>query len=87
MSGEPQSRNEGLLQAIVDGTEYTAEPQSRNEAILLSILNGTEYTAEPQSRIEALLLELKTKGFGKGISGAARLGTVGDVTVRGALIE
>lgn len=58
--GNPQSRSEAILQAIIDGTEYNEEPQSRNEAILISILNNTEYTDEPQSRMEELLLELKT---------------------------
>lgn len=53
------SRNENLLRAIIDGTEYTEEAQSRNETILKSIIDGTEYTAEPQSRIEELLIELK----------------------------
>lgn len=28
---EPQSRNEAILTAIIDGVEYTAPPQSRIE--------------------------------------------------------
>ena len=34
-----QSRNEKILRAIIDGTEYTAPPQSRIEALLIELLN------------------------------------------------
>lgn len=34
-----QSRNEEILQDIIDGVEYTAPPQSRIEALLVE-LNG-----------------------------------------------
>lgn len=37
---EPRSRNEAILQAIINGTEYTEEPLSRIEELLLEILNG-----------------------------------------------
>lgn len=63
---DSQSRNEAILQAMIDDTEYTEEPQSRNEAILLAMLNDTEYNDPPQSRIEDLLLQLKEKGGGGG---------------------
>lgn len=56
---DPQSRNEALIEAIINETTYTDPPQSRNEAILKSILDGTEYTDAPQSRMEDLLIQLK----------------------------
>lgn len=34
---EPQSRNEAILQATIDGTEYTDPPQSRIEDLLLQL--------------------------------------------------
>ena len=34
-----QSRNEKILRAIIDGTEYTDPPQSRIEALLIELLN------------------------------------------------
>ena len=62
MSEYTQSRNEDLLRAIIDDTEYESEyTQGENEEILQSIVDGTEYTKQPQSRIAALLLELKAK--------------------------
>ena len=62
MSEYTQSRNEDLLRAIIDDTEYESEyTQGENEEILQSIIDGTEYTKQPQSRIAALLLELKAK--------------------------
>ena len=68
--GDFDSRNEQILEAIINGTEYTDPPQSRNEAILKSILDKEEYTEEPQSRIEDLLLQLKEMiEQGGGVSG------------------
>jgi hypothetical protein len=37
-----QSRNEEILAAIIDGTEYTAEPQSRIEYLLLELKETIE---------------------------------------------
>ena len=37
MSNTPQSRNEAILQATIDGTPYTAPPQSRIEALLIQL--------------------------------------------------
>lgn len=34
---DPQSRNEAILQATIDGTEYTDPPQSRIEDLLLQL--------------------------------------------------
>lgn len=39
---EPQSRNEAILTAIIDGTEYTAPPQSRIEALLIELKEAIE---------------------------------------------
>ena len=33
----PQSRNEAILESIVEGTEYTDPPQSRIEDLLLQV--------------------------------------------------
>lgn len=33
----PQSRNEAILQAMIDGTQYTDPPQSRIEDLLLEL--------------------------------------------------
>ena len=33
----PQSRNEAILESIVEGTEYTDPPQSRIEDLLLDV--------------------------------------------------
>lgn len=60
----PQSRNEAMVEAIINGTEYTDPPQSRNEAILKSIIDDTEYTEPPQSRMEDLLIQLKDASTG-----------------------
>lgn len=60
----PQSRNEAMVEAIINGTEYTDPPQSRNEAILKSIIDDTEYTDPPQSRMEDLLIQLKDASAG-----------------------
>lgn len=50
-SNPPQSRNEAILESIVEGTEYTDPPQSRIEDLLLQIKEkggtGTEVEANP----------------------------------------
>lgn len=38
----PESRNEAILTAIIDGTEYTAPPQSRIEALLIELKEAIE---------------------------------------------
>lgn len=57
--GDPQSRIEAILTAMLDGTDagepYTDPPQSRNEALLMAIKTAGSYTAETQSRIEKIL--------------------------------
>lgn len=54
---EPQSRNEAILQATIDGTEYTDPPQSRIEDLLLQLKEtieegggggGTKVVANPE---------------------------------------
>ena len=55
----PQSRNEAIVEAIIEGTEYTDPPQSENEEILVSILNETPYEKPPTSRMSDLLLKVK----------------------------
>lgn len=46
MSATPQSRNKAILQATIDGTEYTAEPQSRIEALLLELKAAIENSSQ-----------------------------------------
>lgn len=38
----PQSRNEAILQATIDGTEYTDPPQSRIEDLLIQLKEAIE---------------------------------------------
>lgn len=40
----PQSRNEAILKATIDGVEYTAPPQSRIEALLLMLKDEIAHT-------------------------------------------
>ena len=40
--GTPQSRNEAILQATIDGTEYTDPPQSRIEDLLIQLKAAIE---------------------------------------------
>ena len=62
MSDYTDSRNEEMIKAIINETEYSSDyTQGQNEEILQSIINGTEYTKTPNSRMAALLLELKAK--------------------------
>ena len=42
MSNIPQSRNEAILQATIDGTAYTAPPQSRIEDLLIQLKEAIE---------------------------------------------
>lgn len=42
MSNTPQSRNEAILQATIDGTAYTAPPQSRIEDLLIQLKEAIE---------------------------------------------
>lgn len=81
---DPQSRNEALIEAIINETTYTDPPQSRNEAILKSILDETEYTKAPQSRMEDLLIQLK-EYIEEGGDGKIRLDDVdnADITLTG----
>lgn len=39
---EPQSRNEAIIKATIDGVEYTAPPQSRIEALLIELKEAIE---------------------------------------------
>lgn len=57
--GDPQSRIEAILTAMLNGTAvgdpYTDPPQSRNEELLMAIKTDGSYSAEAQSRIEKIL--------------------------------
>lgn len=64
--GDPQSRIEAILTAMLNGTAvgdpYTDPPQSRNEKLLMAIKKllmaiktDGSYSAEAQSRIEKIL--------------------------------
>lgn len=58
-----ESRNEELLQDIIDESSTEMKPQSRVETILKAIIDGTDSSELPkaQSRNEALLLEVLDK--------------------------
>lgn len=73
----PQSRNEAIVEAIINETEYTDPPQSENEEILVSILNRTSYEKPPKSRFSDLLLKLKAfiEGGGGGRPQVPQTGT------------
>ena len=45
MSSEPLSRNEAILRATIDGTEYDAPPQSRIESLLIELKETIEAEA------------------------------------------
>ena len=60
------SRNEKLLEALLDGTTSDIEPKSRNEEYLLALLTGNKETPGPKSRIEAYFKALSEKGLGSG---------------------
>ena len=62
--GEPQSRNEAILQATIDGTQYTDPPQSRIEDLLLQLKaviegGGTTVIANPTGEATAELSKLQ----------------------------
>lgn len=58
-----ESRNEELLQDIIDESSTEMKPQSRVETLLKAIIDGTDSSELPkaQSRNEALLLEVLDK--------------------------
>lgn len=60
------SREEELLQAIIDGETVTVEPQSRMEAYLKAIANNSGVTGlpDPQSRSDALMYRIAEQGRG-----------------------
>lgn len=60
------SRNEELLEAILNGEAASIVPQSRNEELLLAALNGEAPSGTPQSRMEALLYAVAENGLGDG---------------------
>ena len=49
----PQSRNEAILNSIVEGTEYTAPPQSRIEDLLLEVKEVIEEGGHDESATRA----------------------------------
>ena len=60
------SRNEQLLEALLNGDTADIVPQSRNEQLLLALLNGETVDMVPRSRSEALLIALCEKGLSGG---------------------
>ena len=69
----PESRNEELLQDIIDDSTTEMKPQSRVETILKAIIDGTDSSELPkaQSRNEALLLDVLDKVNKGGGGGSA----------------
>lgn len=64
-----QSRNEKLLEALLNGETADIVPQSRNEAYLKAMIEGNTEVAEPHSRIEAYLCALARNGGSSGGGG------------------
>lgn len=60
------SRNEELLEALLNGEASDIVPRSRNEELLLASLNGEAPSGTPQSRMEAMLYAVAEKGLGDG---------------------
>lgn len=59
----PQSRNEEILQSIVDGTEYTKVPQSREEYLLLEIKDIIEQGGGGTSDVQGLVLTMNSSTY------------------------
>lgn len=59
----PQSRNEEILQSIVDDTEYTKVPQSREEFLLLEIKDIIEHGGGGTSDVQGLVLTMNTTTY------------------------
>lgn len=59
----PQSRNEEILQSIVDETEYTKVPQSREEYLLLEIKDIIEHGGGGTSNVQGLVLTMNSSTY------------------------
>ena len=59
----PQSRNEEILQSIVDDTEYTKVPQSREEYLLLEIKDLIEQGGGGTSNVQGLVLTMNSSTY------------------------
>lgn len=86
-SNPPQSRNEAILESIVEGTQYTAPPQSRIEDLLLQIKAvgvGTEVVANPTptgEETDLVILQVGTQKYfvgSKEVINIKSFGAVGD---------
>lgn len=76
-----QSRNEKLLEALLNGETADIVPQSRNEAYLKAMIEGSTEVAEPHSRIEAYLCALARKGGSSSGGGSSGGGGGGSAAV------
>lgn len=59
----PQSRNEEILQSIVDGTEYTKVPKSREEYLLLEIKDIISQGGGGTSDVQGLVLTMNSSTY------------------------
>lgn len=59
----PQSRNEEILQSIVDDAEYTKIPQSREEYLLLEIKDLIEQGGGGTSDVQGLILTMNSSTY------------------------
>lgn len=59
----PQSRNEAILQSIVDETTYTEIPKSREEKLLLEIKDLIEQGGGGTSDVQGLILTMNTTTY------------------------
>lgn len=51
---DPQSRNEAILQSIINGTEYTDPPQSRIEDLLIQLSAAVPANEEIKETIKSI---------------------------------
>lgn len=59
----PHSRNEEILQSIIDATEYTKVPQSREEYLLLEIKDIIEQGGGGTSDVQGLVLTMNSSTY------------------------
>ena len=59
----PQSRNEEILQSIVDDTEYTKVPQSREEYLLLEIKDIIGQGGGGTSNVQGIVLTMNSSTY------------------------
>lgn len=80
---DPQSRNETILQSIINGTEYTAPPQSRIEDLLIQLSAAVPNWDELAGDVSINLLPNITPGTYESNGVTYTVGSDGKVTANG----